>query len=224
MYRCYLCSIASLTANTVGSHVVSAKHRKNYLAVQHPQMFKQLTHKSKNDSLISVFAHIFWIESFDRHLDNFSIHHSIIIRSQGYEGYGWEFRANCGGKVWSKEDPASRTGAESQVAPNYEWVYFMESTLTSSSTLIGHCHGFELKQLMLWNNCAPSSMGHDGLKRHKILLIYFWLVFLAPWSRSRLCNWRRSQCRHGRKKFLLRRVWLHHKQLSCFSDPYLWYV
>ena len=82
MYRCYLCSIASLTANTVGSHVVSAKHRKNYLAVQHPQMFKQLTHKSKNDSLISVFAHIFWIESFGRHLDNFP---SIIPSLLGHK-------------------------------------------------------------------------------------------------------------------------------------------
>ena len=47
MYQCHLCGIASLTANTLASHAVAMKHRKHYLMIKHPKMYKDIGGKGE---------------------------------------------------------------------------------------------------------------------------------------------------------------------------------
>jgi hypothetical protein len=41
-YSCYLCSNAALNIYTISSHVISSKHRKRYLQLKHPEIWKQV--------------------------------------------------------------------------------------------------------------------------------------------------------------------------------------
>jgi hypothetical protein len=50
-YNCHLCSKASLTIYTIGSHVISEKHRKRYLQMKHPEIWNQLVAAGKNDNV-----------------------------------------------------------------------------------------------------------------------------------------------------------------------------